>query len=159
MMQQHEAEGTLDHPEYQAAITILNYRHVCRLKEWPAPLQRSLEGWNMDIYRAMQTGARGYLLKSAPREELLRAVRSVAAGQRFRALERRPEQIETVKRLDRLCPRRLGKPLEQRHGCVETLHLHRHLQSRRVSSGDTRQHHRADDGRGGDRHRRRRLPR
>ena len=37
MMQQHEAEGTLDHPEYQAAITILNHRHVCRLKEWPAP--------------------------------------------------------------------------------------------------------------------------
>ena len=54
MMQQHEAEGTLDHPEYQAAITILNYRHVCRLKEWPAPLQRSLEGWNMDIYHTMQ---------------------------------------------------------------------------------------------------------
>jgi proline iminopeptidase len=54
MMQQHEAEGTLDHPEYQAAITILNYRHVCRLKEWPAPLHRSLEGWNMDIYRTMQ---------------------------------------------------------------------------------------------------------
>ena len=54
MMQQHEAEGTLDHPEYQAAITILNYRHVCRLKEWPAPLRRSLEGWNMDIYRIMQ---------------------------------------------------------------------------------------------------------
>jgi proline iminopeptidase len=54
MMQQHEAEGTLDHPEYQAAITILNHRHVCRLKEWPAPLQRSLEGWNMDIYRTMQ---------------------------------------------------------------------------------------------------------
>ena len=39
MMQRHEAEGTLDHPEYQAAITILNYRHVCRLEEWPAPLQ------------------------------------------------------------------------------------------------------------------------
>jgi proline iminopeptidase len=54
MMQQHEAEGTLDHPEYQAAITILNFRHVCRLKEWPAPLQRSLETWNMDIYRTMQ---------------------------------------------------------------------------------------------------------
>lgn len=35
------------------------------------------------IYRAMQSGARGYLLKSAPRDELLRAVRSVAAGQRF----------------------------------------------------------------------------
>jgi len=33
MMQRHEAEGTLDHPEYQAAITILNYRHVCRLAD------------------------------------------------------------------------------------------------------------------------------
>ena len=54
MMQQHEAEGSLEHPEYQAAITILNYRHVCRLKEWPAPLLRSTEGWNRDIYRIMQ---------------------------------------------------------------------------------------------------------
>jgi proline iminopeptidase len=54
MMQQHEAEGTFDHPEYQAAVTILNYRHVCRLKEWPAPLQRSLEGWNREIYCTMQ---------------------------------------------------------------------------------------------------------
>jgi proline iminopeptidase len=54
MMQQHEAEGTLDHPAYQAAITILNHRHVCRLEEWPAPLQRSLEAWNMDVYRTMQ---------------------------------------------------------------------------------------------------------
>ena len=37
MMQRHEAEGTLEHPTYQAAITILNYRHVCRLDEWPRP--------------------------------------------------------------------------------------------------------------------------
>jgi two-component system NarL family response regulator len=35
-----------------------------------------------DIYRAMQAGARGYLLKSAPREELLTAIRAVAAGER-----------------------------------------------------------------------------
>jgi proline iminopeptidase len=54
MMQQHEAEGSLEHPEYQAAITILNYRHVCRLKEWPAPLMRSIEGWNQEIYGIMQ---------------------------------------------------------------------------------------------------------
>ena len=32
MMQRHEAMGTLDHPQYQAAITLLNYRHVCRLE-------------------------------------------------------------------------------------------------------------------------------
>jgi len=36
-----------------------------------------------DIYRAVQAGARGYLLKSAPREELLSAIRSVAAGERY----------------------------------------------------------------------------
>ena len=35
-----------------------------------------------DIYRAMQAGARGYLLKSAPRGELLAAIRAVAAGER-----------------------------------------------------------------------------
>ncbi|MCP4383120.1 MAG: proline iminopeptidase-family hydrolase [Hyphomicrobiales bacterium] len=54
MMQRHEAEGTLDHPEYKAAIEILNYRHVCRLDTWPAPLNRSLDDWNMDVYGTMQ---------------------------------------------------------------------------------------------------------
>ena len=54
MMQRHEAEGTLDHPEYQAAITILNYRHVCRMTEYPAPVMRSLNDWNMDVYGRMQ---------------------------------------------------------------------------------------------------------
>lgn len=54
MMQRHEAEGTLDHPEYQAAITILNYRHVCRLDEWPAAVKRSLDDWNMGPYEAIQ---------------------------------------------------------------------------------------------------------
>ncbi len=54
MMQRHEAEGTLDHPEYQAAITLLNYRHVCRLADWPASIHRSLDDWNMDVYSTMQ---------------------------------------------------------------------------------------------------------
>ncbi len=54
MMQRHEAQGTLDHPEYDAAITILNYRHVCRLDTWPDPIHRSLDDWNMDVYGAMQ---------------------------------------------------------------------------------------------------------
>ncbi len=54
MMQRHEAEGTLDHPEYAAAITILNYRHVCRLQDWPAAVRRSLDDWNMAVYGAMQ---------------------------------------------------------------------------------------------------------
>ena len=54
MMQRHEAEGTLDHPEYEAAVTILNYRHVCRLDHWPEAIHRSLDDWNMDVYGTMQ---------------------------------------------------------------------------------------------------------
>tara|TARA_B100000073_G_scaffold231139_1_gene192979 strand:- start:3932 stop:4804 length:873 start_codon:yes stop_codon:yes gene_type:complete len=54
MMMKHEAEGTLDHEEYQAAITILNYRHVCRLDVWPQSIYDSLDEWNMDVYGTMQ---------------------------------------------------------------------------------------------------------
>jgi len=54
MMQRHEAEGTLEHPEYKAAITILNYRHVLRLDEWPDSVKASLDNWNMDVYGTMQ---------------------------------------------------------------------------------------------------------
>lgn len=36
-----------------------------------------------DIYRAMQAGARGYLLKSAPRDELLLAIRIIHGGGRY----------------------------------------------------------------------------
>ncbi len=54
MMLAHEAAGTFDHPEYAAAVTLLNHRHVCRLAEWPAPVMRSLGDWNMAPYRAMQ---------------------------------------------------------------------------------------------------------
>lgn len=54
MMLAHEAAGTLQHPEYQAAITLLNYRHVCRLAEWPTALQESLDDWNMAVYGTMQ---------------------------------------------------------------------------------------------------------
>lgn len=54
MMQRHEAMGTLDHPAYQAAITLLNYRHVCRLDDWPAPVTRSLSDCNAGPYVTMQ---------------------------------------------------------------------------------------------------------
>ncbi|WP_373504129.1 proline iminopeptidase-family hydrolase [Aestuariivirga sp.] len=54
MMQRHEAEGTFTHPEYMGAITMLNYRHVCRLQEAPAPVERSLKNWNMGPYSAIQ---------------------------------------------------------------------------------------------------------
>lgn len=54
MMIAREAEGSLDHPEYQAAITLLNYRHVCRLSQWPASLTGALADWNMGPYQTMQ---------------------------------------------------------------------------------------------------------
>jgi len=53
MMARHEAEGTTEHPEYQGAVAILNYRHVCRMQRWPDPLDRSMAGINMDIYGSM----------------------------------------------------------------------------------------------------------
>lgn len=54
MMRRREAEGSIKHPEYEAAITLLNYRHVCRLDTWPEPLTRSLEQWNMGPYVTIQ---------------------------------------------------------------------------------------------------------
>lgn len=53
MMARHEAAGTTDHPEYQGAMAILNYRHVCRMQQWPAALDRSMAGINMNIYGTM----------------------------------------------------------------------------------------------------------
>lgn len=54
MMQRHEAEGTLDHPEYAGAMAVLNYRHVCRLQDWPEAVNASLGDWNMGPYMAIQ---------------------------------------------------------------------------------------------------------
>jgi proline iminopeptidase len=38
MMALREAEGTTAHPEYEAARTLLMYRHMCRMDAWPQPL-------------------------------------------------------------------------------------------------------------------------
>jgi proline iminopeptidase len=76
MMLAHEALGTYDHPEYQAAVTVLSYRHVCRLKEWPDPVRRSLATQNMAPYRAIQ-GANEFVftgnLKGWSRLEAMRS--------------------------------------------------------------------------------------
>jgi proline iminopeptidase len=42
MMALREAEGTTEHPEYAAARTLLMYRHMCRMDQWPAPLLESM---------------------------------------------------------------------------------------------------------------------
>lgn len=78
MMQHHEAMGSLDHPEYEAAITLLNYRHVCRKKNWDPSLNRSLDDWNMNVYGTMQ-GPNEFLytgnLKDWNRVEEMKAIK------------------------------------------------------------------------------------
>jgi DNA-binding NarL/FixJ family response regulator len=46
-------------------------------------LMLSTHAGEEEIYRAVQAGARGYVLKSIVREELLRAIREVYAGRQF----------------------------------------------------------------------------
>lgn len=53
MMARHEAKGTTTHVEYQAAVTLLMYRHVCRLPQWPASLVWCLENLGTEPFAAM----------------------------------------------------------------------------------------------------------
>ena len=54
MMQRHEVDGTLDHPEYKSAMEILNHRHLCRLQTWPEALMRSVKNANPAPYNAIE---------------------------------------------------------------------------------------------------------
>jgi two-component system, NarL family, response regulator len=40
-------------------------------------------GGDEDIFRSLEAGARGYLLKDAPRQQILEAIRTVHAGERY----------------------------------------------------------------------------
>lgn len=55
------------------------------LREFPEAviLMLSTHAGEEEIYRALEAGARGYVLKSVVREELLRAIRKVAQGDRY----------------------------------------------------------------------------
>jgi DNA-binding NarL/FixJ family response regulator len=55
------------------------------LREFPDAciLMLSTHSGEEEIYRAMQAGARGYILKSMMREELLRAIREVHEGRKY----------------------------------------------------------------------------
>jgi DNA-binding NarL/FixJ family response regulator len=55
------------------------------LREFPDAciLMLSTHSGEEEIYRAMQAGARGYILKSMMREELLRAIREVHGGRKY----------------------------------------------------------------------------
>lgn len=54
-------------------------------KEFPdaSILMLSTHSGEEEVYRALQAGARGYILKSAMREELLRAIRQIREGKHY----------------------------------------------------------------------------
>jgi proline iminopeptidase len=54
MMKRYESKGVYAHPEYDAAVTLLNYRHICRLENWPPAMCESIRGQNSVIYNLMQ---------------------------------------------------------------------------------------------------------
>jgi proline iminopeptidase len=54
MMQMHEARQKYDHPAYDAAVTLLDYRHIRRLPVRPQPAARSKAGFNYPIFHAIQ---------------------------------------------------------------------------------------------------------
>lgn len=53
-MKRHEAEDTLDDPEYQQLLTTLYNRHICRLLPWPEPVQRMFRHLAAPVYNTMQ---------------------------------------------------------------------------------------------------------
>ncbi|MDQ2742660.1 MAG: proline iminopeptidase-family hydrolase [Chloroflexota bacterium] len=55
-IRQHEAAGTIDSPEFQAASLQFYQRHVCRLNPWPPYVTRSFEflAKYPQVYNAMQ---------------------------------------------------------------------------------------------------------
>lgn len=58
-------------------------RELCAAHGHAKVLMFSTHGRDEDVFRAVKAGAKGYLLKTAPRDELLRAIRTVASGERY----------------------------------------------------------------------------
>jgi proline iminopeptidase len=52
-LDQHEARGEFQHPEYLAAVSSFYHRHLCRLDPWPAEVTYTLEHGNSPKYRVM----------------------------------------------------------------------------------------------------------
>lgn len=53
MMATREANGTIEHPEYQAAFNLLAYRHICRAEVWSESLKYSMENIATNVLGAI----------------------------------------------------------------------------------------------------------
>jgi proline-specific peptidase len=49
----HEADGTTNHPAYEAATMAFYRRHLCRLDPWPDGLNRTFAGMSAQVYTTM----------------------------------------------------------------------------------------------------------
>jgi DNA-binding NarL/FixJ family response regulator len=58
-------------------------RRICERRPESRVLILSMHGTSEHVYRALQAGARGYLLKESVGAEVERAVRALAAGRRY----------------------------------------------------------------------------
>ncbi|MEM1243367.1 MAG: proline iminopeptidase-family hydrolase [Pseudomonadota bacterium] len=56
MMSRREAEGSTHHPEYQAAATLLFYRHICRTENWSEAMQYCCNNIAKPVWDAMFGG-------------------------------------------------------------------------------------------------------
>jgi proline iminopeptidase len=54
VLDRHEAAGTTDSPEYEAATMEFYRRHLCRLDPWPDALMQLSTALNQTIYERMQ---------------------------------------------------------------------------------------------------------
>jgi proline iminopeptidase len=53
IINEKEASGDTDSPDYQEAVTCYYRRHVCRLDHWPDCLNRTLEKFGKSVYENM----------------------------------------------------------------------------------------------------------
>lgn len=53
VLDEHEAAGNFDAPEFEEAAMVFYRRHFCRLDPWPAPLKRTWETLAVPVYRTM----------------------------------------------------------------------------------------------------------
>jgi DNA-binding NarL/FixJ family response regulator len=88
------ADALTAYRKYEPSLVLMDVRLpgmsgteavVAITREFPDAriLMLSTHSGEEEIYRSLQAGARGYILKSAIREELLRAIREVLDGKRY----------------------------------------------------------------------------
>jgi two-component system NarL family response regulator len=104
--------------------------------EFPEAISIAISTFEGDelVYRALQAGARGYLPKKVPREELIKAIRTVHRGQRYIPVEiasrladrmqqgdLSPRELEVLQRIARgLSNREIGADLGLHESTVKT---------------------------------------